>query len=894
LLLFVFLWLGGVFSTSAAAFNSHTKLVNPTSFSTKHPNSVAEESYKSNTYNIPDTNLVFAKAPEDSLALDSNYLPRTKSAIKSKIKYNAKDSIVYSADEKTAALYKDASINYGEYDMKSARIKINLDQKLINATGELDSAGKLSNTPVFKQGSDEYKIEEVTFNYDTKRGLMRVFRTQEGDGFIKGEKVKRDEHNNFFIRDSYYTTCDLDHPHFSIKANKLKVIPGSKVITGAANLSIGGISTPIVLPFGLFPLKRGQQSGIIIPSYGNALGRGYFLRQGGYYFGLGEKIDLAVLGDIFANGSWQLGMRSNYIVRYRFNGNFSANYAFNKNGLPEDRNFQKFNTFNIRWTHGMDAKARPGSSFRADVNLAGNQYLAFNTYNNNNNTAFQNNINSSVNYSQSFARGKYNLNTSARASQNMATREISVTLPDLTFTVPSFQPFKPRWKPTADKWYEKTSVNYTGQFQNIINTKDTLLFKPRNSEDSKSYFDSIMRNGFRHSASIQNSFNLFKYYTLSVGADYNEVWVLKTIDKSYDSINKRVITERNSGFDRFNQYSFRSGLNTRFYGMVQFKKGRLMAIRHVINPDVSFSYTPDFANARYGYFQSVQTDSLGNQQEYTRFEGSLYGSPGRGRQGNINFGLDNNFEIKWKKGKDTSEKVEKIKIFESIRLGGSYNIFADSLKLSIIPISWRTTLFKSVSLNGGASLDPYINEVITTETGGRFYRRVNRFYASEQGSLGRITNANMGITAGITPQMFKGKTQDRSEARKKEMAKLNFTEPAIDWALNFSYTINYNHSALIVENGKPYIQTLSFNGKLNPTKNWAIDFNSGYDFTSKRISHLGIDLRRDLHCWQFTFSWTPLSAFGTQYFIFNIQVKSPTLQDLKIPKRKDWFDNRRI
>jgi hypothetical protein len=891
--LFVFLWLGGVFSTYAAAFNSHTKLVNTTSFSTKHPNSAAEESYKSNTYLIPDTNLVLAKASEDSLALDSNYLPRTKSAIKTKIKYNAKDSIVYNADDKTAALYKDASINYDEYDMKSARIKINLDQKLINATGELDSAGKLSNTPVFKQGSDEYKIEEVTFNYDTKRGLMRVFRTQEGDGFIKGEKVKRDEHNNFFIRDSYYTTCDLDHPHFSIKANKLKVIPGSKVITGAANLSIGGISTPIVLPFGLFPLKRGQQSGIIIPSYGNALGRGYFLRQGGYYFGLGEKIDLAVLGDIFANGSWQLGMRSNYIVRYRFNGNFSANYAFNKNGLPEDRNFQKFNTFNIRWTHGMDAKARPGSSFRADVNLAGNQYLAFNTYNNNN-TAFQNNINSSVNYSQSFARGKYNLNTSARASQNMATREISVTLPDLTFTVPSFQPFKPRWKPTADKWYEKTSVNYTGQFQNIINTKDTLLFKPRNSEDSKSYFDSIMRNGFRHSASIQNSFNLFKHYTLSVGADYNEVWVLKTIDKSYDSINKRVITERNSGFDRFNQYSFRSGLNTRFYGMVQFKKGRLMAIRHVINPDVSFSYTPDFANARYGYFQSVQTDSLGNQQEYTRFEGSLYGSPGRGRQGNINFGIDNNFEIKWKKGKDTSEKVEKVKIFESIRLGGSYNIFADSLKLSIIPISWRTTLFKSISLVGGASLDPYVNEVITTETGGKFYRRVNRFYASEQGSLGRITNANMGITAGITPQMFKGKTQERSEARKKEMSKLNFTEPAIDWALNFNYTINYNHSALIIENGKPYIQTLSFNGKLNPTKNWAIDFNSGYDFTSKRVSHLGIDLRRDLHCWQFTFSWTPLSAFGTQYFIFNIQVKSPTLQDLKIPKRKDWFDNRRI
>ncbi len=885
---------GGVFSTFASTFNSKANLINLSAISTKHPNSLAGESYKSNSYPIPDTNIVANTSIPDSLALDSNYLPRTKSAIKTKIKYNAKDSIVYDSEVKTAALFSDAHITYEDYDMKSARIIINLDKKLINATGEKDSTGKLSNTPVFKQGADEYKIEEVTFNYESKRGLMRAFRTQEGDGFIKGERVKRDEFNNFYIRDSYYTTCDLDHPHFSIKAKRLKVIPGEKVITGPANLSIGGMPTPLVLPFGLFPLKRGQQSGIIIPAYGNALGRGYFLRQGGYYFGMGSKMDLALMGDIFTNGSWQLGVRTNYIVRYKFNGNFTANYAFNKNGLPEDRNFQKFKTFNIRWTHGLDSRAKPGMTFRADVNLAGNQYLAFNTYNNNNNTAFQNNINSSVNYSQSFGRGKYNLNSSARASQNMATRDISVTLPDLTFTVPSFQPFKPKWKPTADKWYEKTSINYTGQFQNIINTKDTLLFKQRDSESSKSYFDSIMRNGFNHNASIQNSFNLLKHYTLSVSANYSEVWVLKTINKTYDSTNRTVITENNSGFDRFNQYSFRTGINTRFFGMVQFKKGKLMAIRHVINPDVSISYTPDFGNERYGYIQRVQIDTAGNTQEYTRFDGSLYGSPGRGRQGNINFGIDNNLEMKWKKGKDTSEKIEKIKIFESIRLSGAYNIFADSLKLSVIPISWRTTLFKTISLVGGASLDPYVNEVITTENGSKFYQRVNRFYISEQGTLGRITNGNMGINAGITPQMFKGKSQDRAEARKKEMTKLNFTEPAIDWSVNFNYTINYNHSSRLLENEKPFVQTLSFNGKLNPTKNWFIDFNSGYDFTTNKISHLGIDLRRDLHCWQFTFGWAPLSAFGTQYFIFNIQVKSPTLQDLKVPKRKDWFDNRRI
>jgi hypothetical protein len=884
----------GAFPMYIEGSNLNANIYNLNKITASKINHTSTKNWLSINYVFSDTAKTSSILVQDSLSQDSNYLPYTKSAITSKIKYNAKDSIVYDADTKTASLYKDAAIVYDEYDMKAARIHINLGTKLINATGEKDTLGMLNNTPVFKQGSDEYKLEEVTFNYETKRGLMRMFRTQEGDGFIKGKKVKRDEFNNFYIRESYYTTCSEDHPHFSITAQKLKVIPNKKVITGPANLNILGMPTPLVVPFGIFPLKSGQQSGIIIPSYGNALGRGYFLRQGGYYFGLGSKFDLALIGDIFTNGSWQLGFRSNYNNRYKYNGNLSANYAYNKNGLPEDRNFEEFNTFNIRWTHGLDAKAKPGTSFRADVNLVGNQYLAFNTYNTSANTAFQNNINSSVNYNRSFGKGKYNLGASARASQNLATRDLSATLPDLTFSVPSFQPFKPKWKPTAEKWYEKTSINYTGAFQNILTTKDTLLFKQRNSTEQKAYFDSTMRNGFRHAMSLQNSFNLFKYYTLSLGADYNEVWTFKTLEKNYDSINQRVINSYNSGFDRFNQYSFRAGLNTRFYGTVQFKRARLMAIRHVANPDISFSYTPDFGNPRYGYFEKVQIDAAGRTQEYSRFEGSLYGSPSRGRQGNINFGLDNNFEMKWKKGKDTAEKVEKIKIFESLRLSGSYNIFADSLKLSTIPISWRTTLFKTISLNGGATLDPYVNSLITTESGSQFYQRVNVFYAGTEKKLGKITNANMGITAGLNPQMFNKNKQAKLDARKKEMEAQNFLEYKPEWSLNFSYTINYDQNNLLNPNLEPFVQTLSFNGMFNPTKNWFFNFNSGYDFRLNKISHLGIDLRRDLHCWQFTFSWTPLSAFGTQYFIFNIQVKSPTLQDLKVPKRKDWFDTRRI
>lgn len=847
---------------------------------------------KSIIYNLPDTVRPTTISVADSLAQDSNYLPRTSSAIKDKVKYKAKDSIVYLAGDKVATLYKGAEITFESYEMKSAVIKINLDKSLVNAIGENDSAGKLINTPQFKQGEDTYNIDEVTFNYQTKRGLMREFRTQEGEGYIKGERVKRDEFNNFYIRDSYYTTCSEHEPHFAINAKKLKVIPGSKVITGPANLSIAGVKTPLFVPFGIFPLKRGQQSGIIIPAYGNAAGRGFFLRQGGYYLGMGEKADLAILGDIYANLSWQVGGRMNYNNKYKYQGNLNANFAYNKTGLPEDPNYQEFNTFNINWRHTMDQKARPGTSFGADVNLVGNQYLAFNTYATNN-TAFNNNINSSVNFSKSFAKGKYNLNTTTRASQNTQTRDVAITLPDLTFSVASFQPFKPKWKPTADKWYEKTSVNYLGSVQNLINTKDTLLFRNRNAGDTKLFFDSVMRNGARHNLSVQNSFNLFKFYTFSVGADYNEVWTLKTVNKTFDEEQRTVKSEAVNGFDRAYQYSLRGALTTRFYGMKQFKKSRLTAIRHVINPDLSFNYVPDFGKPNYGYYREVQIDTTGRTTQYSRFENSLFGGPGRGRQGNINFGVDNNFEIKWKKGKDTSQKVEKIKIFESIRFGGSYNVFADSMNLSTIPISWRTTLFKTINLNGNATLDPYLNEIVTFN-GSSSYRRVNKFYFNEQNKLGVITNASMGIGASLTPEMFKTKDEKLIERRKKEMADENFLDQPIPWSLSLNYTVNYNYTSLINPNVQKYVQTLSFNGTLTPTKNWYLNFNSGYDFTRSKISHLGIDLRRELHCWQFTFAWTPLSAFGNQYFIFNIQVKSSVLSDLKIPKRKDWFDNRRI
>lgn len=877
----------------SAASKINTKINNIFTISANKINFKNINHSKSTTYILKDSTKHLIKSASDTLSADSNYLPRTTSAIKSKVKYSAKDSIVYSTKSKSATLYNEAKIVYGDLDMKSAQIIIDLAKNTINAKGELDTLGKKINTPIFKQGDAEYKIEEVTFNYETKRGYMKEFKTKEGEGYIRGERVKRDEFNNFYLRDSYYTTCDAEEPHFYIEAKKLKVIPGKRVITGPANMVIEGVRTPLFVPFGVFPLKRGQQSGIIVPVYGFAGGRGYFLRQGGYYLGLGDHADVAILGDIYANSSWQLGSRINYAYRYRFAGSLSANFALNQDGLPEDKNFRKSNTFQITWGHSLDPRSKPGTTFRADVNLVGNQYLAQNTYANNNN-AFSNNINSSISYGKSMGKGRYNLSANARASQNTQTRDLSITLPDLTFTVGSFQPFKPKWKPTAGSWLEKISINYTGQFQNLINTKDTLLFRHRTSEETKAYQDSTIRNGVRHVTSAQNSFNLFKYYTISLGADYNENWTFKTIRKEWDTMQRKVIETNINEFGRVYQYSFRANITTRYYGLVNFKRSRLKAVRHVLNPDAGFTYVPDFSRPTYGFYQKFQFDSTGRTSDYSIYDKSLYGGPTKGRQGNINFSVDNNIEIKWLRGKDTAQKIEKIKIFESLRASASYNIYADSLKLSTIPISFRTTLFKTVAINGGAQLDPYVN-VLTETNGSKNYTRINKYYINEQNKLGLVTNANLGLSASLTPEMFKKKNNLKAEALKKEMQQNGFSEFKIPWSLSLTYTVSYDHRGrLSTKTNTEYQQNLEFNGTISPSKNWFVNFNSGYDFRQKKISHLGIDLRRDLHCWQFTFNWTPLSAFGNQYFIFNINVKSSVLQDLKYPKRKDWFDQRRI
>ncbi len=824
---------------------------------------------------------------KDSLnKVNLNYLPRTKSAIKSIVKYTAKDSIVFIDSVRTFDLYGDSKVLYEDLNNSSERITIDLNRNTITSLGKMDSLGAIIGAPDFKQGENSYKAIKITYNFVTKKGYLKEFKTKEGEGYVKGANVKRDPENNFYIDGAYYTTCDADHPHFYIGSRKIKVVPGKKLITGPANFVIEGIQTPLILPFGIFPLKPGQQSGVIIPQYGIDAQRGPNLRQGGYYFGLGEKIDLTLLGEIYTNLSWTLNAKSNYSNRYRFNGGVNILFGNNKFGNPDDASYNEQETYSIGWNHSMDGKARPFTTFSASVNFVSSNYFTQNALRSA--TQFNSTSQSSISFSRGFKNGKYNLSSSANVSQNLQTRTISATLPSLNFTVAAFNPLKSKSKPQPEYWFEKINMSYSAAFNNTFTAVDTVLFKQRNEINWGKYIDTTFRYGITHSVPVNTSFKLFKFYVLSVNASYNETWAPTTVRKEFK--NNEVQTNLVSEFGRW--FSFNSGasLSTKWYGMLAFKKGKIAAIRHVADPNLGFNFTPDFSDKMWGYYQEVQSDSTGKMLKYSIFERSFGGSPGQGRIGNITFGLNNNLELKLRTGKDTAVKENKVKLLESLSFSGAYNIFADSMNLSTISINARTTIFKTLAVNAYATLDPYQNIIVTQNNFTRI-QRVNQYYFNNDGTFGKITNANLNFGYGFSQATFEGKNK-RKETRKKESEKWGYMAYDLPWSLNLNYAISYQANSFNNLNKSDYIQTLGFGGSVTLTKSWSLSYSSGYDFVNKKIASLFIDLKRDLHCWVFTFSWSPIAPGGFSFFNFQINPKSGVLQELKYPKRKDYFDNR--
>ncbi|MGR6088413.1 MAG: putative LPS assembly protein LptD [Arcticibacter sp.] len=789
------------------------------------------------------------------------------SNLKSKVKYSATDSIRFDIPGELVYLYGKAKVRYEDIELDAHYIEVDWKKRQLIAKGGLDSTGNETGLPVFKQNNDSFLAHTVTYNFDTKKGRITEVNTKQGDGFILGETVKKTDDKNYFIRNGKYTTCDLPHPHFSISSNKLKVIQDSKVVTGPAWLVIEDVPTPLMVPFGYFPTRKGRASGILFPSYGESGRLGFFFKDGGYYFGIGDVVDFALTGDIYTLGSWAAKFNSNYALRYRFNGNVSINYSEIKTSEKELPDYNLFKDFFIRWNHRQDAKARPGSSFSANVNAGSSGY-----YQNNISSAgnyLTNTFQSSIAWSKNWSGKPYSFSASLTHSQNTLTRDISLSLPNTNFSVNRIYPFKRKSALGGEKWFEKIGVSYQNNFQNNILTKDTLLFKE----------DDQFRYGMSHSIPISTSAKVLKYFTLSPSISYNERWYPETIRKTYDSDAGTVLTDTVKGFRAARDFQLSASMNTRLYGLVQFKRGKIAAIRHVVSPTVSFGYRPDFSSGSFNNYKTY-TDANGESVSYSIFQNGIFGGPPSGKYGAVGFAIDNNLEMKVRQQTDSTTNLKKIKIFESLSANINYNLASDSLNWSNLNINGRTTLFEKVNLSFSGSFDPYISDSLG--------RKINQFEWDVNKRLGRLTNANASVNFSLVGGNKKERTSTKgTDAQLQEINRniQDYVDYSIPFNLSVGYSLNYSKSGL---QESQLNQTLNMNGDVSVTPKWKMTFNTGWDFIENDLSYTSLGIFRDLHCWEMRFNWVPF-GFQQNYF-FQINVKSSILQDLKLTKKNDIYD----
>ncbi len=803
---------------------------------------------------IIEKNFAFNNNPKDSLIANNK---NSNFSFEDEIIKDAKDSINIELKNKKIFLYGNAKILYKDIKIEAGFIEIDWNTNVITAKPKLDTLGKKIQIPFFKEGEESFNAEEIKYNLKSKKGIIKQIKAKEGEGFILGNKVKKTENDILYLKNGDFTTCDHDKPHFSIRSKKIKVIPGEKIITGPAYLRLFNFPTPLALPFGYFPNNQKKSTGLIFPSYGESANLGFFLKEGGYYFTLSDKADLSIKGDIYSKGSWGLKSLFRYKQRYKYSGNFDLSYGNIINSEKEFPDYSVKKDFFVRWNHKQDAKADPTLQFSANINAGSSTYHRNNTLNSNEylNNTFQ----SSINLSKRWEGKPFSLSTNLRHNQNTQTKIINLSLPDISFNMNRIFPFKNLGKKGKKSWFHKIGISYSSNIKNDISIADSLLFS---KESIKSF-----RNGIRHSIPISTSVKVLKYFTFSPRINYTERWYTNQISKSFNSLDSTIITDTLNKFTRAGEYNITAGLNTKIYGLVQFKKGKVKAIRHVITPNLSFSYKPDFSNSQYGYYKNVQS-SNGNTEEYSIMQNGIFGSPSKGKQGNIILNISNILEAKLNSKKDTISSTKKIKIFENLNVGSSYNIFADSLNLNDINLNARTRFLDVIDFTFSSRYDPYVvNE--------NFTNNVNKFELFENGRLARFTNANTTVGLRISNNTFKKKKEEEKEKKKK-----------ISWSFNANYSLNYNKGYRSSEFSDT-IQTLNFSGDLKISDKWKLNFQSGYDFDTKELTYSSINIYRDLHCWEMILNLIPLGYHRS--YTFTIRVKAAILQDLKLERKRDWI-----
>lgn len=836
------------------------------------------------TINQSTKDTIIVLESNDSIVHTDKGIVISKNAIKTKIDYQALDSIRFDVKNKRTYLFYKATINYEDLYLQSDYVEIDMQKGIIHAKGLADSLGEIKGKPIFKQGDQEFKTEEMSYNVNTKKGVIRSVITNEGEGYMHGTKIKKFEDNTTYVESGKYTTCDETCPHFELAFNKAKVIPNSKIITGPAYLRIEGIPTPLAIPFGYFPNKKGRASGIIIPSYGESTNRGFYFENGGFYWGVNDNLDIAFLGDIYTRGSWAGKVRSNYVKRYKYKGNLDVAYAINIIGEKNTTEYQKSNDFMFRWSHQQDPKAHPVRRFSADVNILSNQFSKFNPTTAND--YLSNTFQSGISYSTTF-NGRYNFSANIRHSQNTITRQVDMSLPEVNFSINRFYPFRKKVRDGNLKWYENISMSYQSNLRNQIKTVDTLLF-------SETIFNT-MQNGIKHSIPINSSIKVLKYFSWNNSANYTERWYTRSIEKNWynsllqgDTIPSYVKTDTINGFTTARDFNFTSSLTTKLYGTVQFKKGKIRAVRHVISPSLNFTYNPNFGSQKWGYYKYYH-DQSGKLRTYSIFENGIYGSPPGKQSSLLNLSISNNLEAKIRSKKDTSE-FKKIVLIENLTFSTAYNFALDSLQWIPLVINGRTTLFKNLYITYNSIWDPYSLNAD--------WQRINQLEYNKNKNLFRNTSTdwnfslNMNVNQQFIDNIFNGVEQKPSTTTTTTSTTASSTS---DKTQTWNFTINYNLYYYNRLNSQQRLfeddvtQTIGFQGEFHLTPKWKINLMTNYDFKNKDFTYSSIDIYRDLHCWEMHFNWIPLGF--RKSWNFTINVKASVLQDLKYILKKDFRDS---
>lgn len=872
---------------------------------------------------LPDT------TQKDTAQVDTT-AKKSKSSLDSPVTYSAQDSITFDYGKSRAHLFGDSKVNYQNLELTADDISISIDSSLVHATGTLDSVGTVKGKPLFKQGETEYEPDRISYNFKTRKAFISNVYTQEGEGFMQSMSGKRDSTGVMYIRKGKYTTCDAEHPHFYLSLTRAKVRPGKSVVFGPAYLVLEDVPLPLAVPYGFFPFTKSYSSGFIMPTYGDETSRGFYLRDGGYYFAINDKVDVKLLGELYTKGSWGLSTQSTYRKRYRYSGNFYFSYQNTKVGEKNMPDYSETKSFKLTWSHRQDAKANPSQTFSASVNYATSSYERNNLLSMYNPVSYtQSTRTSSISYSKTFTELGLTLSGSFNLSQNMRDSSLAITLPTLNISVNRFYPFKRKKMVGKEKWFEKIAMSYTGTLTNSINTKEDKLFKSNLIKDWK--------NGMRHQIPISASFSLFKYINVTPSFNFTDRMYSNKIMQSWNQEAQAVQRDTIYGFYNVYNYNMSLSANTKLYGMYNplpwFGGKKIQAIRHVFTPTVSFSYAPDFSSSSYGFYDTyVRTDKNGNVStvKYSPFSHGSYGTAGSGMTGNVSLDISNNVEMKWKTRNDS---LKKISLIDELGASLSYNMAAKTKNWSDLNMRLRLKLTKSYTFSMNAVFATYAYEFDkngNVRVGDRTewsYGRFGRFQGMSQNLSYTFNNQTFQKLFGrrnadrkkvvsdeddeydddyydeddvdptmqnVDPERKKSMTTKGGET-KQDVDEHGYLEFSLPWNFSVSYgvTMRENTSAKIKRSNMRYpyklTHTLNFSGNIQISKGWNINFSSGYDFNYHKLSMTTANLARDLHC--FSMSCSVVLLPYTSYN-FNFACKVSTLADLlKWKKQSSYSSN---